>query len=52
MDVVARVCIKEFFMSDVNSRKEDGSTIEGSTGSVFTNYSLRLRKEEENFAKW
>lgn len=51
MDVVAKVCIKEFFMSDVNSRKEDGSTIEGSTGSVFTNYRRKFRKEAENLAK-
>ena len=51
MDVVAKVCIKEFFMSEVNSRKEDGSTIEGSTGSVFTNYRHKFRKEAENLAK-
>ncbi len=51
MDVVAKVCIKEFFMSDVNSRNEDGSTIEGSTGSVFTNYRRKFRKEAENLAK-
>jgi len=51
MDVVAKVCIKEFFMSDVNSRKEDGSTIEGSFGTVFTNYQRKFRKEAENLAK-
>lgn len=51
MDVVAKVCIKEFFMSDINGRKEDGTTIEGSTGSVFTNYRTKFRKEAENLAK-
>lgn len=51
MDVVAKVCIKEFFMSDVNSRKEDGSTIEGSSGTIFTNYRRKFRKEAENLAK-
>lgn len=51
MDVVAKVAIKEFFMSEVNTRKEDGSTIEGSTGSVFNNYRRKFRKEAENLAR-
>lgn len=51
MDVLAKVAIKEFFMSDINGRKEDGSTVEGSTGSIFTNYKKRFRKEAENLAK-
>lgn len=51
IDVVAKVAIKEFFMSELNSRKEDGSTIEGSTGNIFTNYKKRFRKEAENLAK-
>lgn len=51
MDVVAKVAIKEFFMSELNSRKEDGSTIDGSTGNVFTNYRRKFRKEAENLAK-
>lgn len=51
MLVEAQVAIKEFFMSDVNSRKPDGSTVEGSTGSVFTNYQKKFRKEAENLAK-
>lgn len=51
MDVVAKVAIKEFFMSDINGRKEDGSTVEGSTGSIFTNYKKRFRKEAENLSK-
>lgn len=51
MNVVAKVAIKEFFMSDVNSRKNDGSTVDGSTGNVFTNYRRKFRKEAENLAK-
>lgn len=51
MDVLAKVAIKEFFMSDINGRKEDGSSVEGSTGSIFTNYRKRFRKEAENLAK-
>lgn len=51
MDVVADVAIKEFFMSDINGRKKDGTTVEGSTGSVFTNYRHRFRKEAENLAR-
>ena len=51
MEVIAKVAIKEFFMSDVNARKEDGSTVEGSSGSVFTNYRRKFRKEAENLAK-
>ena len=38
MDVEAKVAIKEFFMSEVNSRRQDGSSVDGSSGSVFTNY--------------
>lgn len=51
MNVLAKVAIKEFFMSDINGRKEDGGTVEGSTGSIFTNYKKRFRKEAENLAK-
>lgn len=51
MDVEAKVAIKEFFMSEVNVRKDDGSTIEGSSGSVFSNYRKKFRKEAENLSK-
>lgn len=51
MNVEAQVAIKEFFMSEVNSRCADGSTVEGSTGSVFTNYRRKFKKEAENLAK-
>lgn len=51
MKVDVKVAIKEFFMNDVNSRSEDGSTVEGSSGSVFVNYRKKFRKEAENLAK-
>lgn len=38
-------------MSEVNGRSEDGSTVEGSTGSVFTNYRKKFKKEAENLSK-
>lgn len=51
MVVEAKVAIKEFFMSEVNSRKDDGSAVDGSSGSVFSNYRKKFRKEAENLAK-
>lgn len=51
MDVEAKVAIKEFFMSDVNSRRQDGSSVDGSSGSVFTNYRKKFKKEAENLSK-
>ena len=50
-EVEVKVAIKEFFMSEVNSRHVDGSSVEGSSGSVFTNYRKRFRKEAENLAR-
>lgn len=46
-----KIAIKEFFMGEVNSRKDDGTTVEGSTGSVFTDYRRKFRKEAENLAR-
>lgn len=51
MDVEAKVAIKEFFMSEVSSRNEDGSTVDGSNGSVCANYRKKFRKEAENLAR-
>ena len=51
MDVEAKVAIKEFFMSEVNGRHEDGSSVEGSTGTVFSNYRKKFKKEAENLSK-
>ncbi len=51
MNVEAKVAIKEFFMSEVNSRQSDGSSVDGSSGSVFTNYRKKFKKEAENLSK-
>lgn len=51
MEVEAKVTIKEFFMSDINDRAADGSTVGGSCGTVFTNYRRRFRKEAENLSR-
>ncbi len=45
------VAIKEFFMTDFNSRQEDGSTVEGTNTTIFQNYRKKFRKEAENLAK-
>lgn len=51
MKVETFVAIKEFFMSEVNTRHSDGSTVEGSQGSVFNHYKTKFRKEAENLSK-
>lgn len=51
MDVKAKVAIKEFFMSEVNCRCKDGSSVDGSSGSVFINYRKKFKKEAENLSK-
>lgn len=50
MDTTVNVAIKEFFMSEMNSRANDGSSIEGSHGSLFINYRQKFRKEAENLS--
>ncbi len=51
METEIDVAIKEFFMSDINTRAHDGTSVEGSSGSVFTNYRRKFRKEAENLAR-
>lgn len=51
MVVDAPVAIKEFFMKDVNNRRDDGSSVDGSSGNVFTNYRKKFKKEAENLSK-
>ena len=51
MNVEAQVAVKEFFMSEVNGRKADGSSVDGSSGSVFANYRKKFRREAENLAR-
>ena len=50
MVTTVNVAIKEFFMSEMNSRANDGSSIEGSSGSLFINYRQKFRKEAENLS--
>lgn len=51
MKIEAQVAVKEFFMSEVNGRKADGSSVDGSSGSVFANYRKKFRREAENLAR-
>lgn len=51
METEIHVAVKEFFMSDINSRSHDGTGVEGSSGTVFTNYRRKFRKEAENLAR-
>lgn len=51
MEVEAKVALKEFFMSEINSRGRDGNTVEGSGGSICTDYRRKFRREAENLAK-
>ena len=48
--VEVKIAIKEFFMEQVNSRQSDGSSVEGSSGSVFVNYRKKFKKEAENLS--
>ena len=50
MDTTFNVAIKEFFMNEMNSRARDGSSIEGTTGSLFINYRQKFRKEADNLS--
>ena len=51
MDTIVNVAIKEFFMSEMNSRANDGSSLGGSSGSLFYNYQQKFRKEAENLSR-
>ena len=45
-----RVCIKEFFMKELNLRSEDGSITGLSEGTLSYNYASKFRKEAMNLA--
>lgn len=51
METEVKVAVKEFFMGDINTRAADGSSVEGSGGSVFSNYRKKFRREAENLSK-
>ena len=46
-----KVCIKEFFMKELNSRGDDGSITGLSDGSLSYNYAQKFRKEAQNLAR-
>ena len=46
-----KVAIKEFFMKELNSRKEDGSITALSQGTLSYNYAQKFRKEAMNMAR-
>lgn len=50
MDTTVNVAVKEFFMEETNSRSNDGSSVEGSGGSLFSNYRKKFRKEAVNLS--
>lgn len=51
MDVNVNVTIKEFFMSDLNSRSSDGTNVERTSSTLVKNYLNKFRREAENLAK-
>lgn len=44
IETTVNVAIKEFFMSEMNSRVNDGSSIERSNGSLFFQLSAEIQK--------
>lgn len=51
MEVNANVAIKEFFMSDLNSRSTDGTNVERTNSTIVKNYLNKFRREAENLSK-
>ena len=51
MEVDVKVTIKEFFMSELNSRATDGNGVENTSSTLVKNYRQKFRKEAENLAK-
>ncbi len=46
-----RMCIKEFFMKDMNSRNNEGSITGMTEGSLSHNYAQKFKKEAQNLAR-
>jgi len=51
MDVNVNVTIKEFFMSDLNSRATDGTSVERTSSTLVMNYLNKFQREAENLSK-
>ena len=51
IETTAPVAIKEFFMSELNSRSADSSVVEGTQNTVVTNYRRKFRTEAQNLGR-
>lgn len=51
MNVNVNVTIKEFFMSDLNNRATDGTSVEKTSSSLVKNYLGKFQREAENLSK-
>lgn len=51
IETEVKVAIKEFFMKEFSSRRDDGTITEMTDGSLVQNYARKFRKEAENLAK-
>ena len=51
MAATVNVAVKEFFMTELNSRSEDGSMVTGTSNTLVQNYQSRFYKEAGNLAK-
>jgi len=51
MEVSVNVTVKEFFMSDLNSRAADGTGVEKTNSPLVYNYRVKFRREAENLSK-
>lgn len=51
LETTMLVAIKEFFMSDLNSRSTDGTHVEGSQNTLVTNYRHKFRTEAQNLGQ-
>lgn len=51
IDVNVNVTIKEFYISDMNSRAADGSSVELTSSTLVKYYQVKFRREAENLAK-
>ena len=50
LNATVNVAVKEFFMSEMNVRGENGTLVEGSEISMVQNYRRKFRKEAENLS--
>ena len=51
MDVDVKVTVKEFFMSQMNSRSTDGTSVEHTDGTLVKDYKRKFIREAENLSR-